>query len=86
MKGMGPDLSNYQLTPGKISLLSKDLNFIPTPHREHPAKLLQDILLYHRKLRLKYYFHQDILNESTESTELTEEGDTIHNILHPCSG
>ena len=38
------NLSKYQLTPGEISLLSKGLNFIPTPKREHPAKLLQDIL------------------------------------------
>ena len=54
---------------------------------EHTAKLLQDILLFDRKLRLKYYFHQDTLYESTESNELTEEKDTLYNdILPPSSG
>ena len=81
------NLSKHQLTPGKISLLSKGLNFIPMSHKQHPAKLLQDILLFDRKLRLKYYFHQDTLNESTESTEPNEEEDTKHNyILYPSSG
>ena len=80
------NLGKYQLTTGEISLLSKGLTFIPTLHKEHPAKPLHDILLYDRKLRLKYYFHQDTPNESTESTEQTEEEDTIHNnILHPSS-
>ena len=80
-------LCKYQLTPGEISLLCKGLKFIPKIHREHTAKPLQDVLLFDRKLRLKYYFHKDTLNESTESTELTEEGYTIHNgILHPSSG
>ena len=80
------NLSKYQLTPGEMSLLSKGLNFILTPHKEHPAKFLQDNLLFDRKVRVKYYFHQDNLNESTESTELTEE-DTIHSdILHQSSG
>ena len=81
------NLSKHQLTPGETSLFSKGLNIIPKPHKEHPATLLQDILLFDRNLRLKYYFHQDTLNESTESTESTEEEDTTHsNILHPSSG
>ena len=33
----------------------KGLNFIPTPKKEHPAKLLQGILLFDRRLRLKYF-------------------------------
>ena len=57
--------------------------FIPTPNKEHPAKHLQDILLYDRKLRLKYYFHQDT---TTETTELTEDDNTHNDILHPSSG
>ena len=43
------NISNYQLTPGEIPLLSKGLNFTSQPHKEHPAKLLQDILLFDRK-------------------------------------
>ena len=37
-------------------LLSKGLNFIPTPEREDPLILLQDFLLLDRKLRLKQHF------------------------------
>ena len=50
------NLSQYQLTPPEISLLSKGLNFIPTPGRDHPAIIIQDYLLFERKLRLKYHF------------------------------
>ena len=70
------NLSKHHLTPGETSLLSKGLNFIPTPKREHPAKLLQDILLFDRKLRLKYFFHQDSTTGTTESTE--EENTTLY--------
>ena len=77
------NLSIYQLTPGEISLLSKGLNFIPTPNKEHPAKHLQDILLFDRKLGLKYYFYNDT---TTETTELTEDDNTHNDILHPSSG
>ena len=70
------------MTPGEISLLSTGLNFIPTPNKEHPVKLLQDILLLDRKLRLKYYFYQD----NTTETEFTEDDNTHNNILHPSSG
>ena len=71
------------MTPGETSLLSKGLNFIPTPNKEHPDKLLQDILLFVRELRLNYYFYQDT---TTESTEPTEENDTHNDISHPSSG
>ena len=38
------NLSRSQLKSGETSLLSKGLNFIPTLKKEHPAKLLQDIV------------------------------------------
>ena len=41
-----PNLSKYQVTHGETLLLSKGLIFIPTPHKKHPAKHLQDILLF----------------------------------------
>ena len=71
------NLSKYQLTPGETSLLSKGLNFIPTPKKEHPAKLLQDILLFDRRLRLKYFFHHN------NNTQPTEQKNTT---LYPSSG
>ena len=51
------NLSQHKLDQYEISLLSKGLNFIPTPKPDHPAKILQDLLLFDRKLRLKYHFH-----------------------------
>ena len=71
------------MTAREISLLCKGLNFIPTPNKEHPATLLQDILLFDRKLRLKYYFYQDT---TTETTDLTEDDNINNDILHPSSG
>ena len=49
-------LSTYKLTPAEENLLNRGLNFIPTPSREHPSHILQDFLLFDRKLRLKYFF------------------------------
>ena len=33
------NLSNCHLSRDEINLLSKGLNFIPTPRRDHPAKI-----------------------------------------------
>ena len=44
-------LSNHQLSRDEINLLSKGLNVIPTPRTDHPAKMLQDILLFDRKIK-----------------------------------
>ena len=43
-------MSNYQLSKDQVTLLTKGLNFIPTPRKDHPAKYLQDILLFDRKI------------------------------------
>ena len=40
------NLSSHTLTPGETSLLTKGLNFIPTPYQEHLARIIQDILLF----------------------------------------
>ena len=50
------NLSSYNLSEAEKNLLGKGLNFIPTQPREHPAIILQDYLLFDRKLRLRYYF------------------------------
>ena len=50
------NLSSYNLSEAERNLLGRGLNFIPTPPREHPAKILQDHLLFDQKLRLRYYF------------------------------
>ena len=50
------NLSSYNLSEAERNLLGRELNFIPTPPREHPAKILQDYLLFDQKLGLRYYF------------------------------
>ena len=50
------NISSYSLSEAERSLLRRGLNFIPTPPKEHPAKILQDYLLFDHKLRLTYYF------------------------------
>ena len=66
------NLSQHILNQDEISLLSKGLNFIPTPKPDHPAKILQDLLLFDRKLGLKYHFHQDTPITQQDSDTSTE--------------
>ena len=40
------NLSSYNLSEAERNLLRRGLNFIPTPPREHPAKILQDYILF----------------------------------------
>ena len=80
------NLSQHILNQDKISLLSKGLNFIPTPKPDHPAKILQDLLLFHRKLRLKYHFHQDTPITQQDSDTSTESDIPRASILTPNSG
>ena len=74
------NLSSHTLTKPQITLLTKGLNFIPTPRKDHPTKTLQDILLFDRKIRLKYHFYQP---NSTPTSSTTRD---INNILNPSSG
>ena len=79
------NLSNHQLSRDEISLLSKGLIFIPTPRRDHPAKMLQDILLFDRKIRLKYYFYNDSGQDLKAVQENTQSKHTNNQLLHPSS-
>ena len=74
------NLSNHQLSRDETNQLSKGLNFIQTPRRDHPAKMLQDILLFDRKIRLKYHF----TNEPDQSQGPLQQ--TNNQILQPSSG
>ena len=78
------NLSSHTLTKHQISLLSIGLNFIPTPKKDHPAKILQDILLFDRKLRLKYYIYQS--DSDTDPNITTTTDHTKNTILNPSSG
>ena len=78
-------MSNYQLTKYETSILQKGLNFIPTPAKEHEARILQDFLLFERKLRLYHKLHKN--EEDIETTdESSDEDDSPHKILRPSKG
>ena len=73
------NLSDHQLSRDEINLLSKGLNFIPTPRREHPAKMLQDILLFDRRIRLRYHF-----TDAADQTQVPQQ-QANSQILQPSS-
>ena len=53
------NLSKYTLTKGEISVLSRGLNFCPTPGEPNPGELRTDLDNLHRRLRLRYHFQDD---------------------------
>ena len=68
-------------------MLEKGLNFIPTPTREHEARIIQDFLLFEQKLRLHHMLHKEETNQSEEEEESSEgEEQSPHKILRPSKG
>ena len=53
------NISKYKLTDDEISILSKGLNFCPTPGAPNPGDLRTDLDSLHRRLRLRYHFRDD---------------------------
>ena len=53
------NLSKRNLTKDEISLLSKGLQFVPTPKHFNKALLREDLENFGRKLRLKWFFRND---------------------------
>ena len=53
------NLSKYRLTDSEISVLSRGLNFCPTPEEPDPGQLRSDLDDLHRRLRLRYHFQDD---------------------------
>ena len=79
------NLSTHQLTKDETSILNKGLNFIPTPAIEHEAKIIQDFLLFERKLRLHHKLYQE-KEEDEEDNQSEEEEESPHKILRPSKG
>ena len=62
------------------SLLSKGLNFIPTPPWQHKAQILQDFLIFERKICLHHYLYShDLITEE-------EHDKSFHKILKTSTG
>ena len=53
------NLSKLNLTKDEISLLSKVIQFVPTPKHFNNALLREELKYFGRKLRLKWFFHND---------------------------
>lgn len=51
------NLSNRKLSTNEIKLLTKGLKFTPTPHSANIQELQSDVAEFHRKIRLKEFFH-----------------------------
>jgi hypothetical protein len=67
---IGPviNLSNFQLTQHMIDLLSKGLNFCPTPDEPERFSLRQDLDKFHVSLRRKLFFEK----RTSSDTEVTQ--------------
>ena len=78
------NLSTYKLNRSEESLLEKGLNFIPTPHQEHEAKITQDFLLFEQKLRLYHKYHREQNLEDTEDE--SSENESPHKLHRPSEG
>ena len=53
------NMSKRNLTKGEMSLLSKGLQFVPTPKHFNKALLREEPENFRRRLRLKWFFHND---------------------------
>ena len=66
------NLSSHQLTEHQSNVLSKNINFCPTPSRVNTVELSNDIFKFCRRLRLAEYFFDkddDITDETTSTTK-----------------
>ena len=78
------NLSKYQLNQHEISILEKCLNYIPIPTIEHEAKIVQDFLLFERKLRLYHQLHKN--EADIETTDDSSDDESPHKFLKPSKG
>ena len=70
---VGPviNLSSFQLTPAMISLLSKGLNFCPTPGEPDRYELRRDLDKFHVSLRRKLFFDKRNFSALDTSSSFT---------------
>jgi hypothetical protein len=53
------NLSAHTLSPDEISVLSKGMNFCPTPGAPDSGESRTDLDNLHRRLRLRYHFRDE---------------------------
>jgi hypothetical protein len=64
------NLSKYQLDKDEISVLSRGMNFCPTPGAPDPGEYRTDLDSLHRRLRLRYHFRDDDGSEWDAPTDM----------------
>ncbi len=79
------NLSSKTLSPHHRSVLQKGLNFIPHPKANSQATILQNYLLFERKIRLKHYWYRSEEPSQSDNDSDTEEDRQV-NILKPNKG
>lgn len=74
------NLSKLVLTKDQISVLSKGLNFCPTPYSPDPGEERYDLDALHRRLRLRARFHNS--NESIYDFDLSDDPHSPESFKH----
>ena len=83
------NLSDLQLNPSEISILSKGLKFCPTQTKKDPGENKRELEEFHRKIRTKEFFSKIPPNQYTipkssydiSTRPSTEETETIGNLF-----
>ena len=57
------NLSGRHLNKAEISLLSKGLKFVPTPTSVVRSRLKEELEVFGRRLRLKWFFRNEEVND-----------------------
>ena len=65
------NLSNFQLSPDAVSLLTKGLNFCPTPGEPDLFELRRDLDRFHVNLRRKLFFQKSPLQPNLDSSTIS---------------
>ena len=84
------NLSNYQLSKVQVTLLTKGLNFIPTPRKDYPAKYFRIYYYLIGKSGSSITFTTTQITQTTQTPYLLQDNNPIeqptNTIPHPSSG
>ena len=80
------NLSDYELTPAEVSLLSRGMTFCPNPPNIDPAQIQRDFREFERKLKLKIFFSkenqtQDSQDSQSSNASQSSEDNTEDNLI-----
>ena len=70
------NLSEYDLQDSELSVLSRGLNFCPTPGEPDMGHLRRDMDTFHRTLRIKTFFNPQDMATKTQGVGNDQSGNT----------